>query len=81
MSNMLKVPAGMLGELRCGLHNVLGQAAEDVSEVTVRQARERHPEVSKPRRTDRGFARHPPSRAGTPVLTADVPARARMRKR
>jgi hypothetical protein len=44
MSNMLVVPAGMLGELRCGLHNVLGQAAEDVSEVTVRQARERHPE-------------------------------------
>jgi len=34
----------MLGELRNGLHNALGQATQDVSLVTDRGGRERHPE-------------------------------------
>lgn len=44
MSSMLTVPAGMVRDLRTGLHSVLGQAAQDVSIVTDRRGRERHPE-------------------------------------
>jgi hypothetical protein len=43
-STFFTVPAGMVRELRTGLHSVLGQAAQDVSIVTDRKGRERHPE-------------------------------------
>lgn len=42
--SILKVPAKMAGELRYGLHTVLGQAAQDISVVTDRRGRECHPE-------------------------------------
>jgi len=43
-STFFTVPAGMVRELRIGLHSVLGQAAQDVSIMTDRRGRERHPE-------------------------------------
>lgn len=41
---LITVPAGMLGELRNGLHTVLGDAAQGISQVTDAGGRERHPE-------------------------------------
>jgi hypothetical protein len=41
---IITVPAEMVGELRNGLHTVLGDAAQGVSQVTDRPDRERHPE-------------------------------------
>jgi hypothetical protein len=41
---IITVPAEMLSELRNGLHTVLGDAAQGVSQATERYERERHPE-------------------------------------
>lgn len=41
----LRVPARMVREARYGLHSVLGQAAQDISLITDRNGRERHPEL------------------------------------
>lgn len=41
---IITVPAEMAGELRDGLHTVLGNAAEGVSQITERFSREHHPE-------------------------------------
>jgi hypothetical protein len=43
-ADMITVPAEMVGELRHGLHTVLGDAAEGVSQITEQFGRERHPE-------------------------------------
>jgi hypothetical protein len=42
--SLITVPAGMLGELRNGLHAVLGAAAVSIAQTTARRERERHPE-------------------------------------
>ena len=41
---IITVPAELVGELRHGLHTVLGNAAEGVSQITERSGREHHPE-------------------------------------
>lgn len=41
---LITVPAEMLGELRNGLHTVLGDAAQGTSQITDTGGRERHPE-------------------------------------
>lgn len=41
---LITVPAEMLSELRNGLHTVLGDAAQGISQVTDAGGRERHPE-------------------------------------
>lgn len=41
---LITVPPEMLGELRNGLHSVLGNASEGISQVTDMGGRERHPE-------------------------------------
>jgi hypothetical protein len=42
--SVITVPPGMLGELRNGLHAVLGSAAVSIAQTTARRERERHPE-------------------------------------
>jgi hypothetical protein len=40
---LITVPAEMLGELRNGLHTVLGNVAQEISQITDCKGRERHP--------------------------------------
>lgn len=42
--SFITVPPAMLGELRNGLHAVLGSAAQGIAQTTARRERERHPE-------------------------------------
>lgn len=42
--SLITVPPAMLGELRNGLHAVLGSAAVNIAQTTARRERERHPE-------------------------------------
>jgi Tfp pilus assembly protein PilN len=44
VSLIVTVPAELVGALRNALHSVLGEAAEEVSAVSVTPDRERHPE-------------------------------------
>jgi hypothetical protein len=44
MSGVLEVPAGMLGELRFGLHRLLGQAVRDMAVIAERPDPELHEE-------------------------------------
>ena len=44
MNTTLTVPAEMVGQLRDGLHSVLGGAAQDISQTAEQPGREQHPE-------------------------------------
>jgi hypothetical protein len=44
MDAIITVPAEMAGELRNGLHSVIGEAADGISATTELSGRERHPE-------------------------------------
>lgn len=45
MSETLTVPAEIVGHVRTGLHSVLGDSADEISQVTDLEDREEHPEL------------------------------------